>query len=128
MRLLLDTHIMLSLAAGRPDQFGTSIAKALSSPTNALHVSVTSLWETVIKWRLGKLALREDPVAYPALLAGFGITILPLTDRHVVTDYDPEPTTRDPFDRILLSICRADDLKLVTADGALTAHPLAWHP
>lgn len=128
MRLLLDTHIMLSLAAGRPDQFGQDIATALSTPGHALHVSVTSLWETVIKWRLGKLTLREDPAAYPALLKGFGIVILPLTEQQVLAGHDPEPATRDPFDRILLSICRADDLKLVTADHALTNHTLAWRP
>ncbi|MBP0651591.1 hypothetical protein J8J40_31470, partial [Mycobacterium tuberculosis] len=59
---------------------------------------------------------------------GLGIAILPLTEHQVLADHGPEPATRDPFDRILLSICRADDLQLVTADGALAGHPLAWQP
>jgi PIN domain nuclease of toxin-antitoxin system len=126
MRLLLDTHIMLSALAERLGAYGAAIEDALLSGRNELCVSVTSLWEVAIKWRLGKLALERPPTDHPELLPAFGITLLPLEARHVLVGYAPEPTTRDPFDRILLSICAADGFRLVTVDRALVPHPLAW--
>ena len=41
-------------------------------------------------------------------------------------ELDPEPPTRDPFDRLLLAQCAVDNLRLVTVDRALAGHPLAW--
>jgi PIN domain nuclease of toxin-antitoxin system len=128
MRLLLDTHIMLSVVAGRPGEFGVAFAKLLNGGGHDLIVSVTSIWEAAIKWQLGKLVLERPPHDHPELLAALGIVVMSLEARHVLASYEPVPVTRDPFDRVLLSICRADDLKLVTADGALTGHPLAWRP
>jgi PIN domain nuclease of toxin-antitoxin system len=41
---------------------------------------------------------------------------------------DPEPETRDPFDRLLLAQCRVEDLQLATVDRSLTGHRLALKP
>ena len=44
----------------------------------------------------------------------------------LLADAEPEPQTRDPFDRLLLGQCQVENLRLVTLDRALAAHPLAW--
>jgi PIN domain nuclease of toxin-antitoxin system len=55
-----------------------------------------------------------------------GAQLLPVEFRHVVADIGLEPSTKDPFDRLLLSVCAAERLRLLTGDGALMEHPLAW--
>ena len=38
---------------------------------------------------------------------------------------EPEPLTRDPFDRLLLAQCQIEGLRLVTIDRALVSHAMA---
>jgi PIN domain nuclease of toxin-antitoxin system len=54
--------------------------------------------------------------------------LLVIEASYVLSAVDPEPTTRDPFDRLLLAQCAVENLHLVTIDRHLTAHPLAWRP
>ncbi len=126
MRVLLDTHIVLgflqrSLVRQHPD-----IVHHLTDPSTIGFVSVASLWETAIKTRLGKL----DPGMPLQDIAGYievlGLTLLPIHTNHVIAAAEPEPPTRDPFDRLLLAQCQVENLKLVTVDRALRDHPLAW--
>ena len=58
-------------------------------------------------------------------LERIGVRLLPIEARHVVAAADPEPETRDPFDRLLLAICQVDGLRLATIDRSLVKHPLA---
>ena len=55
-----------------------------------------------------------------------GLAILPINRGHAVAWVEPEPATRDPFDRMLLAQCKVEGLQLVTLDRALIGHPLAW--
>jgi PIN domain nuclease of toxin-antitoxin system len=55
-----------------------------------------------------------------------GVVLLPISPTHATTPVDPWPQTNDPFDRILLSVCQVENLRLVTLDRALIDHPLAW--
>ena len=124
MRLLIDTHIVLDLlrrtrASQRPE-----IARLISDPATSGFVSVASLWEMAIKTKLRKLdpgMPLEDVAGY---LAAIGLVILPIEVSHAITTVDPEPLTRDPFDRLLLAQCHTENLRLVTLDRALVAHPL----
>jgi PIN domain nuclease of toxin-antitoxin system len=125
MRLLLDTSVLIALVEGRLD---ARVREALASPGAAVHVSVASLWEIAIKFRLGKLALKAPLARLPELVENLGLVLLVIEASHVLAAVDPEPTTRDPFDRLLLAQCAVEDLHLVTIDRHLTAHPLAWRP
>lgn len=126
--LLLDTHILVAIVEGRLDLFGPQIRSAVTSPSAQVHASVASLWEIAIKWRAAKLALSVPPDQLAAFFEKVGIVVLPIDARHVVAPYDPVPPTRDPFDRLLLSICQAEGLRLVTIDRALAGHPLSFAP
>jgi PIN domain nuclease of toxin-antitoxin system len=81
--------------------------------------------EIAIKTRSGKLILKPETSALPAIFRGLGIALLVIDERHVVASVEPEPATRDPFDRLVLAQCWAEDLRLVTVDRALIVHPLA---
>jgi PIN domain nuclease of toxin-antitoxin system len=128
MRLLVDTHILLAVVEGRLDTLNRPMREALSASTAMLTASVVSLWEIAIKVRLGKLPLRGPLRQLPDAVTRFGITLLDVQASHVVVEAQPLPPTRDPFDRLLLSQCLVENLRLVTLDRALAAHPLAWRP
>jgi len=125
MSLLLDTHILLSVV-DTPRKLPAAIEELLQSGETAMSASVASLWEIAIKARLGKLPMRTSPSSLPDALSPAGIAILPIDHRHVLPELDPEPSTRDPFDRLLLAQCQVEGMRLVTVDRVLAAHPLAW--
>jgi PIN domain nuclease of toxin-antitoxin system len=126
MRLLLDTHIFLALlgssgAANLPAAAVALLADDQAEP----HLSAASLWEIAIKCRLGKLKLQVDLDALPEIIGGLGIRIVAINELHALAALNPEPMTRDPFDRMLLAQCQIEGFKLVTIDRALVSHPLA---
>ena len=125
MRALLDTHVALALLGGNIDRQLPKIAEQLKDDSTESFFSVASLWEIAIKTRLGKLApgMQLDEIA--GYLDAVGISILPILPAHVTIAVDPEPKTRDPFDRLLLAQCEAEDLVLVTVDRAVLSHPRA---
>jgi PIN domain nuclease of toxin-antitoxin system len=126
MRLLLDSHVLIALARRQLPELDARISLAVFAPENDAFASAASLWEIAIKTRLGKLdpglALDELPGYFEAI----GVNLLVIDHRHVVSAVDPEPATRDPFDRLLLAQCLIEDLRRVTLDRALARHPLAW--
>lgn len=101
---------------------------ALAQPATEAFVSSASLWEIAIKSRLGKLDAGIDLQHLPAFLESCGVGILDINRYHAVTYVEPEATTNDPFDRMLLVQCQLESLRLVTVDRALVDHPLAWRP
>lgn len=125
MRLLLDTHVLLALIEGRKGGLPDGVDTLLKDPDNEHHLSAASLWEIAIKWRLGKLKLTPKLGALPELLHGLGIRIVPINEHHALAAVDPEPATRDPFDRMLLAQCQIESLQLLTLDRSLVTHRLA---
>ena len=125
MRLLLDTHVLLALIDGRKASLPAGVDALLKDPDNEQHLSAASLWEIAIKLRLGKLRLTPKLSALPELLHDLGIQIVPINEHHALAVVDPEPVTRDPFDRMFLAQCQIDNLRLVSLDRSLLKHHLA---
>ena len=116
MRLLLDTQVALwwLTASRRLSQDARTVMSA--SPC---AISVASIWEVDLKHRLGKLPV--SPARFRDEMRSAGVTVLPVTDEHVLTAVDLPRPHSDPFDRLLLSIASAEHLILLTADEALLA-------
>ena len=72
MRLLLDTHVLLAVLDGRLATLGRRIEGVFTAGEHTFFVSVASLWEIAIKWRLGKLPLNVPPERLPELLDDMG--------------------------------------------------------
>ena len=125
MRLLLDTHIVLAILRKDAGQRFPEIASLLGDSKTAGFVSVASLWETAIKARLGKLDPGMPLEDIAGSLEEIGLILLRIEIQHVITAADPEPETRDPFDRLLLAQCKVEGLQLATVDRLLVDHPLA---
>jgi PIN domain nuclease of toxin-antitoxin system len=126
MKYLLDTNILLPLIDEMLPRPPAHILAIIDARLTECASSAASLWEMVIKSRLGKLALPCVQESLPEACRTVGISVLPVSPAHAVTPVFPWPQTNDPFDRILLSICRVEGLQLLTTDRVLSQHPLAW--
>lgn len=125
MNLLLDTHIFLwyiSADPALPDEF----RDAIRDPGNQVFLSVASVWEAVIKHRLGKLPLPAAPEVYlPAQREAHRIEALSIEEVTVLYLAGLPPLHRDPFDRILAAQALQKGLTIVTLDRALQEYPVA---
>jgi PIN domain nuclease of toxin-antitoxin system len=63
MELLLDTHIFLWFL-NADKQLPQVVKDQIRDPQNNVYLSVASLWEIIIKNRLGKLPLPHPPGIY----------------------------------------------------------------
>jgi PIN domain nuclease of toxin-antitoxin system len=126
MRLLLDTNVLIALVDERLGSLQAPMRDAITDAEAVVYASVASLWEIAIKVRLGKLALEVSPLLLPDLIGRIGLELIAIDHRHALTNAEPDPATRDPFDRLLLAQCLIENLRLVTVDRVLAAHPLAW--
>ena len=125
--ILLDTHIVLA-TLGQTDLVLPPAIETEIRKRTPRCVSVATIWEIAIKYRLSKLQLSINVHELPRLLADINISVLAVQASHTLADISPEPPTKDPFDRLLLGVCAAERMKLLTIDRALMGHPLSWKP
>src|SRR4051812_19910950 len=107
MKFLLDTHIFLWYISG-DKRLADKAKDTISDPTNEVYLSVVSLCEAIIKYRLGKLPLPQAPETYlPEQRERHKIASMSLDEASVKQLGQLPPLHRDPFDRML--ICQARD-------------------
>lgn len=128
MSLLLDTNILVPMVDGGGRSLPEPILRAVRDDDTRLYASVVSIWEVAIKHRLGKLPLPCPLADWPAALRMLNASVLSIRTAHVIQPVEPPLAVKDPFDRLLLAICAAERLRLVTLDEGLAGHPLAWRP
>jgi PIN domain nuclease of toxin-antitoxin system len=121
MRILLDTHILL-WAVGRSGRLDAATADALSDPAHEVLFSAVSIWETAIKFRLGRpdFTVSPDAILQGALQIGF--VELPISSATAATVATLPLIHRDPFDRLLVAQAIAEPAILYTADARLPAY------
>jgi PIN domain nuclease of toxin-antitoxin system len=125
MRLLLDTCTLLWFLRNDAELSETA-ATAIEDSENEVFVSVVSIWEIAIKASLGKI---KAPVGLASgleqKLAESGFSLLDVSYRHAVGVYSLPKVHTDPFDRLLISQCRAEKLAAVTSDAHWSASEYA---
>ncbi len=119
MRILLDTHALLWWLTDDA-QLGTRARDQIGSAENVIAVSCASLWEIVIKQRLGKL--EGDIGEIEKEIAQQGMTRLNLLPDHLVELSAMAVHHRDPFDQMLVAQARSEDMPLLTADIGIAAY------
>ncbi|MGB4874472.1 MAG: type II toxin-antitoxin system VapC family toxin [Candidatus Competibacter sp.] len=125
MKLLLDTHIFLWYIVASPS-LNTDTRDLIRDPDHQVYLSPVSLWETLVKHRLGKLSLPEQPEIYLSRQrARHGIDSLALDEASVQRLASLPSYHRDPFDRMLICQALEHDLILVTVDEAILKYPVA---
>src|ERR671923_849483 len=123
MKLLLDTHIFLWFISGDA-RLAAEWRDSIRDTGNAAFLSVVSVWEALVKHRLGKLPLPNPPEHYlPAQRARHQIASLPLDEASVCQLAALPSVHRDPFDRMWMCQAIEHGLTLVTVDPAFRAYP-----
>lgn len=125
MRYLLDTHIFLWFISG-DERLSLSMQHVIRDPLNDVFLSVISLWETIVKYQLGKLPLPQPPESYLARQR----------DRHQILSLSLDEASvsrlamlpmihRDPFDRMLICQAIEHGLTILTIDEAIVHYPVS---
>lgn len=118
MRLLLDTHIFLWLTADSSRL--TASARDLIERASEVYVSSVTIWEAVIKSRIGKMSVDPDDLLREIEKCCF--TELPISGRHAVIVAGLPILHSDPFDRLLIAQTISEQLRLLTVDAQLLAY------
>jgi PIN domain nuclease of toxin-antitoxin system len=116
--VLLDTHALLWFVFDDPRL--SSIAEAtIADPRVTKLLSVTSLWEIVIKSQLGKLRLGMKLEDFLDVhVTGSEIELVALELGHLLGYHSLPLAHRDPFDRMLVAQAGALGVPVLTADPA----------
>jgi PIN domain nuclease of toxin-antitoxin system len=121
MKLLLDTHLLL-WAAGEPDRLPARGRAMIEDRENELIFSAASLWEIVIKRRLGRDDFRVNPGLLRRSLLDNNYCELPVTSVHAVAVDSLLPIHKDPFDRMLVAQAMVEGMALLTVDPVVARY------
>ena len=124
MRLLLDTQVFLWLMTGDRRLTEAMRADVLNS-SNDVYLSVISVWEASVKYRLGKLPLPAPAWDYlPVQRERHQIASLHLDEASVSQISKLPQLHRDPFDRMLICQALEHNLTIVTVDEMIRSYPV----
>ncbi len=112
-RLLLDPHVFLWWLAESP-KLRREARAAIADPTALVHVSAVTIWEIMIKARLGRLDPGTERIDQE--IAANGFLELPVSAYHALTAGKLAPHHNDPFDRMLIAQAQVENLTVVTHD------------
>ena len=117
-KYLLDTHTVIWAIAGK-SKLPERVLNLLQDADNQLFVSAVSLWEMAIKHKKGKLYLENFEIKnifeYCRRLGIKPIQLLPEEAINYLS-FPFAENHKDPFDRMLIYQCIANDYVLVSKD------------
>lgn len=114
MRVLIDTHTFLWMAT-QPEKLSPK-AKAACTEGD-LYLSVASVWEISIKYRIGRLPLPAPPANYlPQQIDFARASLLPIHFKHAIAAGRIDSPHKDRFDRMLAAQCLEEKLACVSRD------------
>jgi PIN domain nuclease of toxin-antitoxin system len=123
MRLLLDTHVFLRYITS-DDRLPSHWIDGICDQGNEVYLSVVSLWESIVKYHLGKLPLPLPPGDYlPSQRDRHNIASLNLDESSVCRLSSLPAAHNDPFDRMLVCQAMQHSLTIVTADHVFEKYP-----
>jgi PIN domain nuclease of toxin-antitoxin system len=123
MRLMLDTHTLIWFLNGDP-KLSQKARNAIENPDNLKIVSIASIWEIAIKLSLKKFKFSKGFKSFLELIENNGFAVLPITFEHALTVSNLEFIHRDPFDRLLISQCITDNLKIISKDENIAKYDI----
>ncbi len=115
MNLLIDTHIFVWIFI-EPHRFSTKARSFLEDvEANKFYLSDASAWEASIKFGLGKLRLPDKPELFFAdRVRRAGYRHLRIDHGHVTRVYSLPNVHGDPFDRLLVSQAKVEDMTIIS--------------
>jgi len=113
LKVLLDTHVLLWWLAD-DKRLGTPARDMIADPGNEILVSVVSLWEIVVKLRVGKL--RGDVAEVSDAIERGGFMLLPISVANLRELAGLPVHHRDPFDHLLIAQAISEQATLLSGD------------
>ena len=124
MNLLLDTHEFIWWAE-EPHKLSRTVYDALHDKTNALFLSIASIWEMQIKVQTGKMSFQNSlRHIITTQRRQNDLQILTIKPKHIYELEQLPLYHRDPFDRIIIAQTRIENFTLISSDGAFPAYPV----
>jgi PIN domain nuclease of toxin-antitoxin system len=123
MDILLDTHTLIWFLNGDKN-LPDVVRRAIEDPGNYKVVSIASVWEIAIKISLGKFRFPKGFNSFLQHVEESGFDILPITFEHSIVLSSLEFIHRDPFDRMIIAQCLADDFILATKDDNIKKYSI----
>ena len=125
MRLLLDTHALLWWH-DNPKELSPKALNAIQNEENEVFISVVNAWEIQIKSQLNRLTLpRGLEEIFNIEMDDNAFSLLTVELPHVYALKTLPLHHNDPFDRLLISQAKAEDLILVSTDVAFKKYEVA---
>ena len=124
-KFLVDTQVFLWIFI-EPKRF-TPAAKSFVEDTenSEFYLSHVSSWEVSIKYGIGKLKLPKPPEELiRELIFVSDYKHLPITLNHVFGVHSLPLIHRDPFDRLIVSQAKTEEMTLLTADLELSKYDI----
>jgi PIN domain nuclease of toxin-antitoxin system len=121
LKVLLDTHAVLWWLTD-DDQLGTQARDLIADPGNDILVSVASLWEIVVKVRVGKLKADIEEISKAIELDGF--ILLAISPVHFRTLGGLPMHHRDPFDHLLIAQAISEEAIFLSQDQNAPKYPV----
>ncbi len=126
MNVLLDTHIAIwaVMDSGKLDEKLTGI---LEDVDNNIFYSTASVWEIAIKHLIHPDQMPVTEEEFVSLCNATGFQQLDIKNNHIFTVKSLKrdsnaPTHNDPFDRLLISQAKSENLTFITHDGLLKGY------
>ena len=117
MKLLLDTCALIWFVGDDTTHMPSELMSLIEDDVHEVYVSVASIWEIAIKTSLKKLktpkGFGDD---FESRLNENGLEVMAIKARHAVEVKCLPWVHRDPFDRLLISQCRSENLVAVTPE------------
>lgn len=125
MSLLLDTHALLWWLSDDP-RLGEVARERIADGTGEVLVSIVSLWEIVVKQRIGKLD--ADIAEIGDAVATSGFARLSIEQAHLERLAGLPRHHRDPFDHLLIAQAAVEGATFVSADRNAARYPVEILP
>ena len=125
MRVLLDSHIFVWWADGKP--LSGRIKRILENPSTDLLFSLASAWELALKIdRLGWSG-RFEPLIQSGIRE-LRMTILGVNLQHIIYSGSLPWHHRDPFDRLLIAQALLEGVPILTQDRKIAQYSVPTIP
>ncbi|MFN0100674.1 MAG: type II toxin-antitoxin system VapC family toxin [Bryobacteraceae bacterium] len=117
MNVLLDTNAFIRWMTGVP--LPKRAERVIQKADTKIYLSVVSVWEIVMKPRLGISALQVEEAIHE-----MGAVLLPIRIRHLdeLSRLPAHGDHKDPFDRVLISQALAEGFSVVSSDDRFPAY------
>lgn len=112
MKYLIDTHVFI-WAMENKKRLAEDIKQEITNPDNTVFVSIATIWEIIIKSAKKKLKAPKD---IKGDIQASNFQLLPIELEHVLEVRKLPDIHKDPFDRIIISQAKAENLTLITSD------------